>query len=170
MKGKIVAQPKKTTKTTKTNKNGLSKQKLLQVVLPIVGVLLIATISAYMLGRSSAAGQLQEISVIQGHNCVQQTGKKLPTLGEGNQGECVKAVQIGINNRLAFISWTSGGKVPYQPIATDGIYGAATKQKVIEYQTANKLTADGVVGTNFWNTFLSDCTVTKTSCVVSGVK
>ncbi len=159
-----------TKKQTVNNSKKLTKDKLFKIVLPIAAILLVASLASYFLGRSSAAGNLEQISVIKGHNCIQQSGKKLPTVSTGSQGECVKAVQIGLNNRLAFISWVSGGKTPYKPIATDGVFGPTTKQAVIDFQNAHKLTADGVVGTATWNELLSDCTVTATPCVVSNSK
>lgn len=39
-------------------------------------------------------------------------------------------------------------------VATDGLFGANTKQAVIIYQKKNKLTADGVVGYNTWKVML----------------
>lgn len=38
-------------------------------------------------------------------------------------------------------------------ITADGIFGAGTKAKLIEYQKAHDLTADGICGPATWSSF-----------------
>ena len=48
------------------------------------------------------------------------------------------------------------------PVATDGFFGAKTEQAVINFQTKNKITVDGIVGEQTWNK-LGAC-VTEPPC------
>jgi peptidoglycan hydrolase-like protein with peptidoglycan-binding domain len=58
-------------------------------------------------------------------------------LQEGSQGEAVRAVQ----SRLDQLG---------DQLATDGIFGPATKNAVREFQTTHNLASDGVVGPKTW--------------------
>lgn len=60
-------------------------------------------------------------------------------VGKGNSGVYVKAVQT--------ILACQG----YNPGPIDGIFGNQTRSAVIKYQRARGLSADGLVGTNTWN-------------------
>lgn len=155
------------------SKDSITSKKWFKIGFPALLVLVFASAGAYYVNRSSAAtgdSAPNYISSIQGHKC-STSGKYPPTLRQGSAGECVKALQLGLNNRKAFIAWTTGGKIPNTPIRTDGKFGSATTTAVKEYQTSKKITADGVAGKQFWDQFLSDCTI-KASCytIVSGVK
>ena len=57
-------------------------------------------------------------------------------LRNGDQGAEVRAVQDALNFHIRRL----------QPLAVDGIFGAKTQARVIEFQRANGLTADGAVG------------------------
>ncbi len=60
-----------------------------------------------------------------------------PTLHPGSQGIPVKALQDVLNFQIRRL----------QPLAVDGIFGPATKARLMEFQRANSLVADGVAGT-----------------------
>lgn len=166
--------PSKNT-ATKTQKQSITSKKWFKFGLPALLVVILAAAGAYYVNRSKAAtGYIDTkpnyISSISGHGCV-TSGKYPPTLSQGSRGECVKALQLGLNNRKAFIAWTSGGKIPYRPITVDAVYGVATTAAVKEFQSSKGITADGVAGKTTWDQFLTDCTV-KASCrvPVSGQK
>lgn len=59
------------------------------------------------------------------------------TLKKGSNGDDVKTLQKGL------------AKLGYN-ISADGIFGSDTETIVIRFQNDNKLSADGVVGTNTW--------------------
>lgn len=85
------------------------------------------------------------------YNCTYATVP--PTLREGNSGECVKAVQFGLN------SWNTYYKYGQPLMAVDGSFNAQTTTAVKSYQTKKGLTADGVVAPSTWNAFSNDCAV-----------
>ncbi len=63
-----------------------------------------------------------------------------PTLRSGDEGEAVKALQQRLNDlreRLA---------LNFEPLLTDGIFGANTRKGVVSFQTARNLVPDGIVG------------------------
>lgn len=62
---------------------------------------------------------------------------QLPILQQGAQGASVHSVQTLL-----------GG------IAADGIFGPVTHARVVEYQTAHHLAADGIVGLHTWGALL----------------
>lgn len=68
---------------------------------------------------------------------------KFPTLRRGSKGGYVNMLQRYL---LSFL----------YPVGTiDGIYGARTERSVIEFQSENSLTPDGIVGVQTWNKILS---------------
>jgi len=64
-----------------------------------------------------------------------------PTVREGDTGEPVRRVQRAANRP------PSGGP---STLVVDGIFGAETKAKVIEFQQFSGLTPDGIVGPLTW--------------------
>lgn len=68
---------------------------------------------------------------------------------QGSRSTCVKYTQQIVN-----ASGTSS------KIDTDGIFGAKTKDAVVSFQKAKKLTADGIVGANTWKKL---CAVTQSA-------
>ena len=62
-----------------------------------------------------------------------------PLTREGSRGEYVCILQDG----LTTLGYNTGG--------LDGVFGAKTRESVIEFQRKNNLTQDGLVGTNTWN-------------------
>lgn len=61
-----------------------------------------------------------------------------PTLREGNRGVYVRYLQEKLTSKL-------------YPLGTiDGIFGANTKDAVVQFQQENGLTADGIVGPRTW--------------------
>jgi peptidoglycan hydrolase-like protein with peptidoglycan-binding domain len=127
---------------------------------PIIIVLvLFASVGAYMI-KSSGASTFMEASLF-GYGCT-----STPTIGQGNQGPCVTVVQQGLNNWSEYKKRSSGSKTPYNyvPLKVDGVFGASTKAKVIEFQqakatTGKNIAADGVVGPATWVSLQADCSV-----------
>lgn len=68
--------------------------------------------------------------------------EKMPTIRVGSTGNAVKAWQAIVN------------------VAEDGEFGNKTKAATIAYQTAAKLTPDGVVGPKTWKQALTGTTIT----------
>ena len=67
----------------------------------------------------------------------------LTILKSGSKGDSVRALQILLNG----FGYSCG--------TADGEFGAKTLRAVKQFQTKNKLTADGVVGSNTWNALLT---------------
>lgn len=64
-----------------------------------------------------------------------QEGYKMPTLKRGAKGKAVKVWQVILD---------------FQPDEVDGIFGAYTEQRTIEYQAMHNLKKDGIVGSKTW--------------------
>lgn len=64
----------------------------------------------------------------------------LPILRRGSRGDSVKALQA----LLIGYGYNLGGW------GADGSFGGATQGALVKFQTANKLTADGICGANTW--------------------
>ncbi len=72
-----------------------------------------------------------------------QTWEKLvATVSEGSSGDAVRAAQ----NALRAKGYS---------VAVDGAFGSGTKSAVVSFQSANGLTADGIVGLNTWAKLVS---------------
>ena len=69
----------------------------------------------------------------------------LPELKSGSSGTSVKILQIFLNL----------GKLENDFIEVDGIFGAATRTRLIEYQKAKKLEPDGICGRQTWASFFA---------------
>jgi hypothetical protein len=63
-----------------------------------------------------------------------------PTLQQGSRGDAVRAVQVTLNRWYPRL----------RPIAQDGIFGPATKARVVYFQDRAGLVADGIVGPKTW--------------------
>ncbi len=163
----MVAKVKKVNKTNSKKTN--VKSKWFKIGIPVAVALIFAGFGIYMLRSSSAdAGPLNQISSIAGHSCI--TSSKYPaTLRQGSTGECVKALQIGLNNWASLRSLFSSGRIPYTALKVDGIFGSQTTVAVRDFQASHGLGIDGIVGQNTWDAFLRDCSVTKT-CNFTGTK
>lgn len=86
------------------------------------------------------------ISGFGGYSC-----QTTPTLKAGSTGDCVKAVQLAMNN------WISVRRYPLAPIVVDGKFGTKTTEAVKHYQSNRLLNSDGVVGASTWDVILNDC-------------
>ena len=71
-----------------------------------------------------------------------------PTLKRGCTGSQVKKLQINLNSVEAKDS--KGNK-----LVTDGVFGACTKEAVMDFQKSNKLTVDGVYGNKTYSALKS---------------
>ena len=67
----------------------------------------------------------------------------METLRIGSTGPYVKLIQSLLR------------RIGYDPGPVDGIFGNQTRQAVITYQRDNGLTADGIVGTGTWESFMN---------------
>lgn len=63
-----------------------------------------------------------------------------PILRQGSFGNSVRDLQTLLNRVVR----------PVPPLVVDGSFGSKTKQAVMAFQSARKLTIDGVVGPNTW--------------------
>lgn len=60
------------------------------------------------------------------------------TVRKGSKGDAVKTLQEALNAH------------GYGPLTVDGIFGSGTQRAVLQFQQAQALTADGIVGPNTW--------------------
>ena len=67
-----------------------------------------------------------------------------PLVRQGSRGIYVCILQDG----LTTLGYNTGG--------LDGVFGARTRDAVIEYQRKKGLTTDGLVGRNTWNNLMED--------------
>ena len=67
---------------------------------------------------------------------------ELSVLSKGSKGQEVKSAQMLLNGN------------GYSCGAVDGDFGAKTYNAVVKFQSANKLTADGVIGQNTWSALI----------------
>jgi peptidoglycan hydrolase-like protein with peptidoglycan-binding domain len=65
----------------------------------------------------------------------------MPIIRLGSLGESVKTLQAALN------LWTGSSQ---SRLVVDGFFGLSTNRKVREYQSANQLAPDGVVGPVTW--------------------
>jgi peptidoglycan hydrolase-like protein with peptidoglycan-binding domain len=65
----------------------------------------------------------------------------MPVIRLGSLGEPVKTLQIALN------LWSGSAR---SRLVVDGFFGLSTNRKVREYQCANELAPDGVVGAVTW--------------------
>jgi peptidoglycan hydrolase-like protein with peptidoglycan-binding domain len=72
------------------------------------------------------------------------------TVQDGSTGYAVRAVQDQMNYR--------GSKYGYT-LAVDGVFGPTTRLAVLAFQTAGKITADGVVGPVTWHALVNESLV-----------
>jgi hypothetical protein len=80
-----------------------------------------------------------------------------PTVGQGASGERVKTIQYLLNDRGAGLS-------------VDGEFGPATLAAVKGFQTAQKLSVDGVVGPNTWGALVETVQFGSTGQAVRAVQ
>lgn len=67
-----------------------------------------------------------------------------PLVRQGSRGVYVCILQDG----LTTLGYNTGG--------LDGVFGSRTRESVIAYQNSKGLVADGLVGTNTWNSLMAD--------------
>jgi len=114
----------------------LNQKGMAHFVVPGLVVLAIAGIGTYVLVSSQAASLPKNP-----YSCPSQ-----PEIGEGNTGKCVKRVQW-------FVNKFRKNTYNESPIAVDGDFGPITKSAVEQFQSANKISVDGIVGPQTWRMF-----------------
>lgn len=129
------------------------RQKYKKWLMPAAVIIVFGAIGVYYVAASQAATRYY-ISFVGGHNC-----RTTPTLRQGSRGECVKALQIMLNNTGANPRLTA-----------DGIFGPRTRSAVITYQRQNGLVDDGIVGNNTWHSLLNNCRAFYACTSVKGGK
>ncbi len=67
-----------------------------------------------------------------------------PLIRQGSKGPYVCIAQDG----LTTLGYNTGG--------LDGVFGARTTDSVRQYQSSRGLSADGIIGTNTWNTLMKE--------------
>jgi len=95
-------------------------------VVPIIAVVIIGGIGAYIFGTSHAA------------TC------RSYTFAQGSSGQCVKDIQGLLNYDLVGLNSS-------KYLVVDGQYGPKTRDYVKLWQGMNGLPTDGVVGPQTWN-------------------
>lgn len=154
----------------KTNKKPKKKveyqanfQRNRKIVIISAAILTFAVIGLLVLRNSSAATQYSVGSLGTGCNST-------PQLSVGSRGNCVSALQKGLNNwTSAQIAKSGSGKNAANSsaggyIGVSGNFDEATKNKVMAFQKAKgqegkNLKVDGIVGPQTWAAFTFDCSV-----------
>ena len=79
-----------------------------------------------------------------------------PVIRQGSKSNYVCVCQDALNA----LGYPTGG--------LDGVFGVQTRNSVLTFQSRNGLSADGIVGTNTWNTLMSQVNgIGRTSTVVN---
>lgn len=78
-----------------------------------------------------------------------------PTISEGSQGAAVVTLQQALNELYRDFDdpsfWENSPQNAHPPLSVDGIFGSNTHAAVIDFQTWNALTPDGIVGPKTWH-------------------
>jgi len=74
-----------------------------------------------------------------------------PTLENGSTGPEVVTLQEGLNGLYNFKVFFNSPYNFHPPLAHDGRFGALTEKAVKDFQTAERITADGIVGPQTWH-------------------
>lgn len=130
---------------TKQKQSGMSH--IATTALGLLVVAVVAFAGVRIVDQSSA----YYVSELGTYGC-----KSTATLRSGSKGNCVKALQYGLNNWITYHNYN------ITALKVDGDFGKATKDAVMAYQKKRDLKADGVVGSATWGKFLVDCSVFKT--------
>lgn len=129
----------------KTNVKGWSHH----LILPVLAVLMVASIGTYLVTKSSAQSYMSGITP---YSCKQDP---TPTLRKGSTNKnCVKALQYQLNRWIAYQHPTG-----IATLGIDGSFGTKTDQAVRSFQTMYGLKVDGVVGANTWKKLVQGCGV-----------
>jgi peptidoglycan hydrolase-like protein with peptidoglycan-binding domain len=127
----------------KLNQAGIAHVAALAVV-----VVAIAVVGTYVVVKSHASTLDWRISGFGGYSC-----KSTDTLGQGNAGACVKALQWGLDN------WINRCHINTPILQKDGLFGSKTTTGVKVFQAKHSLVQDGVVGPKTWNAFFGEYAV-----------
>jgi peptidoglycan hydrolase-like protein with peptidoglycan-binding domain len=108
-------------------------------ILPVIVIVVVASIGAYMFGKSNA------YSVVSGTTPYNCNMAQPPTLRRGNTGDCVRALQYELN------AWIKYRKPGIAYLIVDGQFGSGTDKAVRLFQKNHQLVVDGVVGPKTWS-------------------
>lgn len=136
----------------------LNARGIAHIIMPAVVVLAIGIIGAYFVVSSHASTYDARMSGYGGYSC-----KSTDTLRSGSRGDCVKALQYGIDN------WVRQCKIATPILTIDGKFGASTTNGVKVFQSKHGIAADGIVGANTWNAFFAERSIyPNTPCGYTG--
>lgn len=145
-----------------TSKLKAGQKKKTNKWLIIGGIAAVAIIGMAVVRYSSASGGDARVwkGFLTKYNC-KAGGYGIPaTIGQGNQGGCVKLLQYSM--------FVMGGT--YQQNKIDGVFGSKTKAHVVAFQKKYGLKADGVVGTQTWAKIINCTGTVGHSCSFAGPK
>ena len=122
-----------------------SQEEKTKLLIVSLFVLLFAGIGVYFLFRSHAAPP-RSIVGFGGYKCV-----KTDKLSIGSKGDCVRALQYGLNN------WNSVTNAGLPALSANGDFDDITAAYVKIFQQKNGLPQTGIVDNGTWNAFLTSC-------------
>jgi peptidoglycan hydrolase-like protein with peptidoglycan-binding domain len=130
-------------KSKNTNARGWSHH----LILPVLAIMLVASIGTYLVTKSSAYSYMSGVTP---YSCKQDPTPTLKPNSSKNNKNCVRALQYMLNRWIAY-------KKPagIKKLSIDGIYGSKTYTAVVAFQKKYKITANGTVGSKTWSKFLS---------------
>ena len=131
----------------KLNQKGFSHH----LAIPIIAVLVVGSIGAYLATKSSAYSYMSGSTP---YTCNQDP---TPTLRYGSKGSCVKALQYTLNQ------WITYQVIPVSKLTIDGSFGSKTLDVVKRFQQRQGLVVDGVVGPKTWARIADGCGI-RYSC------
>jgi peptidoglycan hydrolase-like protein with peptidoglycan-binding domain len=118
-------------------------------ILPVIVILVVASIGAYMFGKSNA------YSIVSGQTPYGCKQDPTPTVRNGSTGECVRALQYKLN------AWIKYKKPGLAYLIVDGQFGANTDRAVRLFQSKYGLVSDGIVGPKTWTVLFTACNVDR---------
>lgn len=125
----------------KIRRSGQNTKKIIIVLFALV----FGGIGVYFLFRSHADAP-RSIVGFGGYSCV-----KTERLSVGSKGDCVRALQYGLNN------WNSVTRAGLPALSADGNFDDITNAYVKVFQEKNGLPKTGIVDNRTWGAFLTSC-------------
>ncbi len=117
------------------------------LLIPVIALLVVGSIGAYMAMKSSAYSYMSGVTP---YACTQDP---TPTLRRGSTGRCVKALQYTLNQ------WISYKRIPIAKLVIDGRFGSKTYNAVVRFQRSQGLNPNGVVGSSTWEKIAQGCDI-----------
>ena len=118
------------------------------LIMPVVAVLIVASIGTYLVTKSSAYSYMSGVTP---YACKQDPTPTLKPNNSKNNKNCVRAMQYRLNQ------WIKGRKISTPKLKVDGVYGKGTLVAVKKFQKNTGLNANGVVNKATWSKLSSYC-------------